>query len=339
MKQKTNLAFKFLLVFSISVVSGSAQITGGLNETTNTNLGGNNFIAGTVFWNSGKPVEERLRIRLIPMAGGEIIANTDENGKFVFSRVGEGSYTIVVDGDKEFATVTRVVEIERSRNPMPQTYSVSIRLNDRRPPENKPAVVKAGPPPVPKPALDLYENARKLSAAKDHTGAIDQLKLAVAAYPEYVDAYNELGVQYMRLNALEKAVDALVAALKIKADAFEPLLNHGISLFRLKRYDQAERQLRHSISENKDSAVAHYYLGRSLTSTGRFDEAEKELNDAVRLGGSDMNEAYRMLANLFLAKGDDKRAIDALELYLKLVPKAPDAEKLRNIVLELRSPR
>lgn len=319
----------------------SAQIPGGMNETVNTNLGGNNFIVGRVFWPSGRPVNVRLRIKLVSVsvAAGEIISTTDDSGKFVFSRVGAGSYSIVIDREKDFEPVTQSIEIDRSRNPIAQTYTVSIRLTDSAKPLTKTGVINTESSAVPKRALERYNKALKLAGAKDHKRAIEQLRLAVVEYPQFVDAYNEIGVQYMRLNELEKADEALQAALKIKPKAFEPLLNQGITLFRLTRYSEAEQSLRKAISLKEKSTVAHYYLGRCLTSLERYDEAEKELNSAITVGGGEMIEAHRMLASLFIAKGDDRRAADELEIYLRLAPEAPDAAKLRQIIRQLRSPR
>ncbi len=326
-----------LVVLLLAAVIGSAQISGGLNETTNSNMGGNHYIVGTVFWPSGKPVNTRLRLKLVSMTRGEVLAITDDSGRFVFSRVGVGSYSIVIDREAEFEAVTQFVDVEPNRTS--QTYSVSIRLSDKSKPSIKPGVVDTKTASVPKRALEFYEKATKLSADKDHKGAIEQLRLAVAEYHDYADAYNEMGVQYMRINELEKAAEALDSALKIKPDTFEPLLNKGIALFRLARYGDAEISLRSAIGVKKDSALAHYYLGRCLTGLERFDDAEKELYTSIKLGGGEMNEAHRMLANLFLTKGDDSRAVEELELYLKLVPQAPDAVKLREFIRQLKTPR
>lgn len=318
----------------------SGQIAGGLNETVSTNLGGNNYIAGTVYFKSGRPVEMKIRIRLVPMVGGEIAAMTDDRGRFVFSQVGEGTYTIIVEGDRDYDAATRQVDIERKRNPIPQTYTVSIRLNDRvTPATEKPGVVRADSETVSKTAMDLYGKAKQLSNNGEHRAAITELSKAVSDSPEFVDAHNELGVQYMRLNELEKAGSALTAALKIKPNSFEPTLNYGIVLFRTRKNSEAEAQFRKAIEQNARSAVAHFYLGRTLTALERYDEAEKELNRALELGGKEMNEAHRMLANLYLAKGDDKRAVAALEQYLKLVPQAPDAAKLRDVIRQLGHPK
>ena len=62
---------------SYSAALVHAQITGGLNETTNTRHGGNNYIAGTVYAPDGFPIATRMRIKLTSPANGDIIVTTD----------------------------------------------------------------------------------------------------------------------------------------------------------------------------------------------------------------------------------------------------------------------
>ena len=324
------------IVFFASSSAGYAQIVHGLNEATNLRLGGNNYIIGKVYGPDGRPVERRIRIRLTTQTQGDFVESTDAFGQFIFGGLPEGRYTLAVDREDGIEASVHSVEILRSYEPIKQAYSVSIRLRENRVPPPKAAVVNANAPMIPKEARDMYDNAIKLSAAKDHTKAAAELVRAIAACPEFGDAYNELGVQYMQLNDLEKADEALIAALKIRPDAFEPLLNRGITLFRLKRFADAEGQLRKAIAAKSDSAVSHYYLGRTLTSLSKFTEAEEALLSAVTHGGREMNEAHRMLADLFLEKGDIGRAIDSLEAYLKLVPAARDADRLRDVVRQLK---
>jgi regulator of sirC expression with transglutaminase-like and TPR domain len=80
------------------------------------------------------------------------------------------------------------------------------------------------------------------------------------------------------------------------------------------------------------------YLGITLISMRRYDEAEKELQRAVSLkGGDSMAQAHKLLGGLYWHKGQLKAAIEQLEVYLRLAPNAPDAEKIRTTVKELRS--
>lgn len=327
----TPLIFVSLFLF-VNVTD--AQVVHGMNEATNLRLGGDNYIAGTVFWPSGSPVNRRMGIRLSTPTRGEYIGTTDTFGQFIFGGLPAGMYSVFIDREDEFEPVNQVVEIVRDRETIKQSYNVSIRLKEKSASgkkAQKPAVVNAENAGVPKRALDFYEKAVELSKTGDQRGAIEQLTLAIAEHPPFMNAFNEMGVQYMRLNELEKADAALLAALKIKPDAFEPLVNRGITLFRLNRQADAEQILRSAL-KLKASAVAHYYLGRSLTRLGRNDEAEKELKLAVELGGGEFKEAHRLLAVIYLDRGDRPRVVEELETYLRLVPGAPDADELRQVI-------
>jgi Tfp pilus assembly protein PilF len=143
-------------------------------------------------------------------------------------------------------------------------------------------------------------------------------------------------VQYQRLDQLDKAEESLKAALEITPEAFAPLVNYGIVLVRLKRYAEAETELRLALKQKDQSAVAHYYLGRALAYSGKFDEAKKELDVSIAMGGDDMNEAHRYLAGVYNALGDKQRAAAELETYLKLAPKSEDAAQIRELIRKLR---
>jgi tetratricopeptide (TPR) repeat protein len=189
---------------------------------------------------------------------------------------------------------------------------------------------------VPKPALELYNSALKLAQENKNKAAIEKLNQAIAAHPDFMLAYNELGVQYQKTGDLDKADEALQAALKISPTSFAPLVNHGIVLVRRKKYADAEADLRAAIKENDKSAIAHFYLGRALAYLGNFDDAEKELTAAITLGGEQMKEAYRYLGAIYHARGDDAKAIAQLETYLKVAPKADDADAVRQLIRQLK---
>lgn len=327
--------FFFIFLIVCSNISGIAQISGGLSETTSSNMGGNAYISGAVLLPNGSPLNTRIPIILQSQTKGEILATTDDSGKFVFSRISPGLYTFVIQGDTEYETVSQEVEVLQQRNSGAQTYSITIRLRYRPKINAKPGVIRSDNADVPKKALKIYDEALKLVKSKDVDGAIEQLNRAVAEYPAFVNAYNELGIQYMEINDFKKAEESFRQALKIKPDAFEPLMNRGILLFRQKRFSDAEPFLRSALSI-KDEALAHFYLGRLLTNLTHYDEAEKEFNLALKLSKNEMTEVYRMLANLYIAMDDCNGAVNALETYLRLMPKAPDAVNLRKVLSQLQ---
>lgn len=321
-------------IFVCSAALTMGQIPGGLTETTNTRLGGNNYIVGTVYSPDGAPIRMRMRIKLTSPEWGEILATTDDGGRFVFSGVGSGLYTVVIDREKEYEPVFQEVQVTRNRSNPPETYTVMIRLRavEEKKTKNGPAVISAANAGVPKAALDHYDKASKLAQGKDYQGAIKELKLAVSEYPRFVSAHNQIGVLYLRLNEADHAEEAFKAALKINPEAYEPLLNRGISLYRLGKFKDAETMFRKTLKVKPDSSVSYYFLGRTFNKLGRNDDAETAFLTCLKMSPNEFNEAHRLLAAIYLDRGSLQRVVEELETYLKLVPTAPDADNLRKVI-------
>jgi tetratricopeptide (TPR) repeat protein len=337
------IAFQSLLVaFACSclIVSASAQRVA-MDSATAADLGtGGRFILqGTVIFPSGQRVDRPLKVRLATPTRGELITMTDTSGRFSFPRLTPGNYAIIIDADENYEAVnepTNIIQAGRSMGTTEEVIPIQIRLKRKAAEAIRPEVVHADLVDVPKPAVELYNAALKLAQDGKNKAAIEKLNAAVALHPNFMLAFNELGVQYQKVNELEKANDALQSALKISPSSFAPLVNHGIVLVRLKKYGEAEADLRAALKENDKSAIAHFYLGRALAYLGRFDEAESELNSAITLGGEQMKEAHRYLGAIYHARGETEKAIAQLETYLKIAPKADDADAVRQLIKQLK---
>lgn len=331
-----------LIVFACLCLAGSAAAQRASMESDMADLGtgGLYVIQGTLVFPSGTRVDRPIKIRLSTPMRGEISTMTDTNGRFLFRRLSPGNYTIMIDGGDAYENVneqTNIIQAGRSMGSTEQIIPVLIRLKPKPGESVRPEVINAELAGVPKPAVDLYTSALKFAQEGKNKDAIAKLDEAIALHPNFMLAFNELGVQYQKLNELEKAAEALQSALKIKQTAFAPLVNLGIVLVRMKRFPEAEVVLQAALKENDKSAIAHFYLGRAQAYLGKFDEAEKELNQAASLGGEQMKEAHRYLGAIYHAKGDTPKAIAQLETYLKIAPKAEDAEQVRQLIKQLKN--
>jgi Flp pilus assembly protein TadD len=326
--------FVIILLSFVFSLAARAQMIPGMD----TGLGGANSIVGMVLGPSGQRIERRLSVRIMTPTKGDRVTTTDDYGNFAFRGLVAGEYTIVIDKEKEFQSYSMPVTIIQPRGFPAQSFNVNIRLSYKEGQTAKPGVVNADLAKVPKHALDAYNKAIELGKTGDREGAIQQLRSAINEYPEFVDAYNEMGVQYLKLGNVLKADEAFTAALKIDPKAFGPMINHGIALFSMKQYSNAEPVLRDVVSAKDDHAAGHYFLGQTVAYLGKFDEAEKELLVAIELGGdATMKEAHRLLGIIYSSRKDNKRAADELDTYLKLNPSTPDAEQLREAVKKLRA--
>ena len=336
--QSLLMAFACLCLIGTASAQRVASID---SDTADMGTGGRYVIQGTLIFPSGQRVDRPLKVRLATQMRGEITTMTDTNGRFIFRRLNPGNYTILIEADDNYEAVNEQMNIiQAGRSSMissEEIIPVQIRLKRKATDAIRPEVVHADLANIPKPAVDLYYNALKLAQDGKNKAAIDKLNDAIKTHPDFMLAFNELGVQYQKIGELDKANEALQSALKISPTNFAPLVNHGIVLVRLKKYAEAEADLRAALKENDKSAIAHYYLGRALAYLGKFDEAEKELNSAITLGGEQMKEAHRYLGAIYHARGDTERAIAQLETYLRIAPKAEDAGAVRDLIKRLKN--
>ena len=79
------------------------------------------------------------------------------------------------------------------------------------------------------------------------------------------------------------------------------------------------------------------YLGIALLRLNKYDEAEKELLVATTGNASQLAMANYYLGGLYWRKQDYPRAVEQLEKYLALTPNAPDAERVRTTIKDLRA--
>jgi len=330
-----------LLTLSLALAPVNAQQDTGAPDVGDLGTGGRHTIQGRLYLPSGRKLDRRLRVRLSGVRG-ENSTLTDDNGAFAFRRLTAGTYTVTVDGGREFETATETVDVfDGPRRDQPgQVFTVQIRLDAKRAEraEARPGVVGAAPRPVPPAAVALYEQALAAARAGDHRRAVEHLKAALELHPEFPLALNELGVQYLTLGEPAKAAEAWRAAVRLAPDEPNLRVNYGILLLRQKKYAEAETELARAIALDAASAPARLHRGHALIRLGRGDEAERELLAAVKLGGErpETALAYRYLGALYNDRGDDPRAAHALEAYLRLAPDAPDAAHVRAILEGLR---
>jgi tetratricopeptide (TPR) repeat protein len=311
-----------------------------------TGTGGSHVITGYVFFPSGRRAEGTILVKLTSLQYAELQVIPDSSGAFSFSNLAPGSYEVVVNAGDDYEVSREGVYVDTDLNlsrvgaRLPATsrrYTVMVHLNLKRGATAKPAVVDANLAAVPEKARKLYEKGLEEARADDASKAADSLKEAVALYPNFPLALNELGVQYLKLHQVDKAIEALRAAVKLNADAFTPRLNLGIALLEARQFGEAEEQLREALKRNANAPTGHMYLGITLLRLSRFDEAEKELLVATAANSSQLSMANYYLGGLYWRKHEYQRAVEQLEKYLQLVPNAPDAERVRSTIRDLRT--
>jgi Flp pilus assembly protein TadD len=318
-----------LLLLLIPLYGVRAQQGGvGSSRGLPTTSGGNNSIQGRVVFPGNQSGGRRVRVKLESTNFINNSTLTSDDGTFQFNNLENGYYRVTVD-DKDYDQTTENVNIDREAG-SGRTVQVQIFLQ----PKGTTAAAFAG---VPDESVELYKKGTEAAKKGDSKKAVEHLKKAVEKHPNFALALTELGAQYLRLNDAVKAAEALSNAVKLSPDNFNARLYYGIALLNQKQFAEAEAQLREAVKKNDASSTAHMYLGVALASQKKMDDAQPELERAISIGKDEVAQAHYYLGGILWGKREYKRAADELELYLKLVPKAPNADKLRESIKELRS--
>lgn len=320
------LLFVFMLLCALPLGARAQGIGAHRGETGGGTAGGTRSIQGHIISPTGRLPESRVRISISSANGGVRSATAGEDGVFIVNNLEPGPYELTIDAGGEFEVVRESVYLGGL------TEKVNVPVYLRLKPESNPAL--AG---VPKTAVELYVKAQEAARKGENDKAASMLGQAITQHSQFGLAHNELGLVYMRTGKLDKALEEYKTASKsLPNDPFVQL-NYGTALTQKKEFPEAEKQLRAALKRLDKSAAGHLYLGITLIGLKSNEEAELELQQAVRLGGDQMGLAHRYLGGIYWAKKDYKRAADEIETYLKLTPKAPDAEQLRGMVKDLRS--
>ena len=338
--QRSLLVFLGILLLPLGV---NAQ--GGGRSSTGT--GGIHTIQGYLFFPSGRKAEgTTIIVKLQSLQYAELQAIPDSGGTFTFYNLAPGSYTVVVNAGDEYEMSREDVYIDSDLNlsrlgvrlpPNPRRFTVMVHLQPKLRPGVKPGVVNAALAAVPEKARKLYEKGVEEARADDTAKAAASLKEAVTLYPNFPLALNELGVQYLKLRQIDKAIDVLKEACKLNPESSASRLNLGIALLEAKHEKEAEEQLRESVKQNNNVPSAHMYLGIALLRLNKFDEAQKELEVATAVNASHLSMANYYLGGIYWRKQDYVRAAEQLEKYLQFSPNAPDAERVRATIKDLRN--
>lgn len=323
----TSLASAFLFAFSITAM---AQAPGAHRQQIGGS-GGSNSIQGKVMLPDGKPA---ARIRVVitsPDIPGET-TYTDQDGEFRFGSLLKGNFTLTAYADG-FPATTEYTQIERG-GPSGQQKQVIIYIRGEGQPKGAPTNPMLVD--VPKDALKKFQKASEI-ADKDPKATLAALDEAIALHPKFALAYYEKGKIYQSQNDFDNALAAFVKAIEIKPDYLEAKIQFGVVSNSVKEYERAAQVFLDVIKQKNDIPQVYFQLGVSFINLKQYDNAEKAFKQTVTLkGGENIAIAHRYLGGLYMQKNLNGEAIAELQKYLDLAPKAPDADKIKATIEDLK---
>jgi len=181
---------------------------------------------------------------------------------------------------------------------------------------------------VPSGARRELDKARGLIAREDFANAEQRLHKAIAIYPNYATAYNNLAVVYSELGDITREQQALEKAVGIDDHFALAYVNLGRMYLSKQNFAGAENALDKASSLTPTDSVTLMLLSYCQLMLRHFDDAIATSRRAHMLPG-DHALVHQVAANAFEHKQDAASAISELELFLKEHPRGSSADESR----------
>ncbi len=307
---------------------------------------GRNAINGVVIGQGREPLN-RIRIELQnEMEMMVAYTYTDPTGRYNFRNLSQGVFIIKVHSDGKYAGQSVRVVMQSIRNNGASHYEqVDFILRELA--EKKNSVSSNGirttfVQEVPERARKAYERGiKQLETGREKAAGVAALQEALTIFPKYYDALERLGVEYVKSEQYEEARQLLTLAVGINRSGAPSFYGLGVAQFHTGHTEETIQSLRTAIilaPESSNLAFEHFYLGLACWKLNRHGDAEPHLKKAAEIGGNSIPpDVHMYLAQYYSESGRNQEAASRLELFLKLVPNAQDAEKIRGLINKLKA--
>jgi tetratricopeptide (TPR) repeat protein len=323
------------LAIGLAMASSQAVLAQGRNE-----------ISGTVFSELGRPVAD-VYVELVTDLGSSLTRiRTNASGRFTFGGLTNGTYRVRIlpygtDYREQTQEVT-LANVSSTSGSDRQQLEIYLRLNERA--KSGPFALVAGvifAQEVPREAQKLYDEGVSQLAEKKEAKGFESLKKAIEIFPTYYLALDRLGGEYAvrgisDRNYLEAGLVLLTKASEVNPKGFSSAFGLGLVQYHLGQTNQAIESLRRATTLYGKAADAYLWLGKALKRASTLDQAEAAFKRANELTKGKSSEVHWQTAGLYHDQKRYKEAADEFELFLKTQPKSADAEKIRELIKQLR---
>lgn len=262
--------------------------------------------------NSGQPVLVQLHSEF----GGVVARVTaSSSGRFEFFNVPSGRYDLVVEmaGFKPYR-----MRVEYVMGPVEGLLVDLVpegRESDLGPGAAVPLRVLQAPPK----ARQEYERGLESISRKRFEEGAQHFRKAIESFPDFDEAYLQLGLVHLQQNRAEQAQSAFENVTRIHPQSERGFMLLGRACRLQKKLEEAVAALSQSIQLKEDSWFAQLELGEALLELGRLEEAATHVARAHALNAREAS-IHQLYYNTLIRQERHREALAELEEFLQLFP-------------------
>jgi cytochrome c-type biogenesis protein CcmH/NrfG len=289
-------------------------------------------IEGRVMGPDGKPVERAI-VRLTEEGSYREAGRTftDGAGRFTFF-ITSGNYVVEVDpvGHPNLAKSSQDVLVNPGwASGGGDSYRVNFFLKGVGP-APRPAALRFDQQ-VPAPAKAEYDRSLTLLSASREE-AFAALRKAIELFPDYYDALELLGTEYVKDNHLEPAHVVLSKAVAVNPKGERSFYGLGVIYYKAGQYDKAIEQFNKAMALLPDNANSVLYAGLAHTKAGHYADGENALKKAYSMGAKNVPDLHLALTQIYEKTGRFREAANQLKTLLKENPTLSNREQIKKVI-------
>ncbi len=287
-------------------------------------------IGGQVVTADGSPLPDRLLVRLV--CGGARIAlvYTDSKGHFGFPGQSSSTEDCQVSANHPGYTSDLIDITNKLRAGSPNLGDLVIR--PIRPVEGVTVSLTASG--ASKEARSAFEKGQSAIKKGRFDEATSQFEAAVKAYPGYADAWYQLGRAFLESKAGGRATGAFRKSMELDPKLVGPQVELGLIASQNHEWADSANYLDKALQLDPDSYPSAWFaLGVARYNLKELGPAETAMREALQRDRQRSNPKIEYVLGLILAdKGNYAEAASTLQDYLRQVPDAPDAARVKEML-------
>jgi len=174
---------------------------------------------------------------------------------------------------------------------------------------------------------------RAYNEIKQYGNSLKVLQKVVDVYPNYINAWLNIGIAFHGTSNDKKALEAYEKTLVIKPDYAKALYNMGIIYMAQKNWVQALQAYKKAATLDPKNSMTHYNLGTAAANTKKYRTALTAFKKAAELSPQWAMAHEALGVVWFQYIGNKKKGLFHLKKALEIDPHIENAERIRGLLL------
>lgn len=282
---------------------------------------------------------DQIQVELLSETGIMVaVTFTNPEGKASFHVTMPGQYTVRVSGipiQGKTSESLRIEDMDKSRSVFVHVKPRSSEVASTASKSNPPPVTSAAELRIPSDAKKAFHKGMDAWEHNNLQKATEQFEKAVALYPQYDTAFNNLGVMYYQAGRIEKAREAFERSVALNDKNADGDRNLARILIHDGNFSRAEDLLKKSLVVEPLNPGSLTLLCVAEIQTGDDDGALMNAHKVHQLPHEGYAMVHYVAGQALEHKGQPQDAAGEYETYLHESPNGAEASQVKNALTRL----